>query len=426
MLPPMIEKEVTAWDVRFVEKLQSAETDSVAVNAENNLAQEVVEWDRLSAGKSLTVPAFSCKRVLLDLKNYYCCYPELIISGGKGSMVRVKWAESLYDDSEGMTKSNRDVIEGKYMLGTWDVFLPDGANRRCFNTLWWQCGRYVELFVQTGLQPLVLESFRLLETRYPLEMESGFECDDKRLESVIPIAFRSLQMCSHETFMDCPYYEQMMYIGDTRLQMLITYAWSRDLQLARKAISMLHASGINHTNLVNCAYPAHIMHIIPSFCLWWISMLYDYALWNGDKEFISTFMPKAREIIDLLYMERCGETGLLKSPKGWNLIDWADDINNICFEDETKWSYGVPSDGGSGINSIFNLQMVYTLKQLAALEEYLQEPELASRARRLASQLMDRILILFWDEEKGMFANDLQHRFFSEHCPVYGNSKRRA
>ena len=35
-------------------------------------------------------------------------------------------------------------------------------------------------------------------------------------------------MCAHETYMDCPYYEQMMYVGDTRLEVLTTYAISRD------------------------------------------------------------------------------------------------------------------------------------------------------------------------------------------------------
>ena len=31
-------------------------------------------------------------------------------------------------------------------------------------------------------------------------------------------------MCAHETYMDCPYYEQLQYGGDTRLEILATYS----------------------------------------------------------------------------------------------------------------------------------------------------------------------------------------------------------
>jgi len=45
-----------------------------------------------------------------------------------------------------------------------------------------------------------------------------------------------------ETYMDCPYYEQLQFIMDTRLQMLFTYAVSRDARLAKKALVRAIAS----------------------------------------------------------------------------------------------------------------------------------------------------------------------------------------
>ena len=69
---------------------------------------------------------------------------------------------------------------------------------------------------------MTLERCGFLETRYPLEMESRFRSSDRRLDAIAPLALRSLQMCAHETYMDCPYYEQMMSVGDTRLEALTT------------------------------------------------------------------------------------------------------------------------------------------------------------------------------------------------------------
>ena len=84
-------------------------------------------------------------------------YPEVITSGGAGSLVRIHWQESLFNEANTKTKGNRDEIEGKYFVTIWhgcdgigDAFLPDGGTQRKFETLWWQCGRYVEVVVQTA------------------------------------------------------------------------------------------------------------------------------------------------------------------------------------------------------------------------------------------------------------------------------------
>jgi alpha-L-rhamnosidase len=414
-LPPMMEKEITTWKIRFVEKLSSMDTESTAVEYNNHLDTELEVWEGLLTGTPVTIPPNTGKRIIADLENYFCAYPAIVVSNGKGSTVRIRWAEALYDDAKGTRKSNRNSIEGKFMLGGWDMFKPDGGSRRRFDTLWWSAGRYVEIFVQTREEPLTLEWLKLVETRYPLEKESSFACDDKRLEGVIPVAFRSLQMCSHETYMDCPYYEQMMYAGDTRLQVLSTLSWTLDSRLPKKAVGIRCESGINHAHMIACAYPAYGVNVIPSFCLWWISMVHDYALWRGEKAFIRALMPKARDMMDRFLQDR-DETGLVKTALGWNFYDWANDCDNLFYEDPKQWSYGVPSDGGTGINSIFNLHLVLTLNRIAQLEDYLQETELAGRANRLAAELMTNIVEKFWDEKKGMFADDLQHQFYSEHA----------
>ena len=116
------------------------------------------------------------------------------------------------------------------------LVLPDGGDGRLFTTHWWRSGRYCLLEVKAGETPLTIRRLALDEARYPLENEGAFECGDQELGPVIRIAVRGLQMCSHETFMDCPYYEQLMYVGDTRLEMLTTYVVSRDDRLVRRGI----------------------------------------------------------------------------------------------------------------------------------------------------------------------------------------------
>src|SRR4029434_11025790 len=90
--------------------------------------------------------------------------------------------------------------------------------------------------VSTAEEELTFERVTLHETRYPLEMESTFAASDVRMERIVPMMVRAMQMCAHETYMDCPYYEQLMYAGDTRLEVLTTYVMTRDDRLPRKAL----------------------------------------------------------------------------------------------------------------------------------------------------------------------------------------------
>ncbi len=401
-LPPMLEAERRVGTVRFAADVPSADTRTVPVRAEDHLADEAGAWGRLLQGEPLTVPAHTRRRVIIDLEDYYCAYPEVITSGGRGASICILWAESLFHEPKARTKGNRDEIEGKYFFGVGDTFKPDGGEHRRFDTLWWQAGRYIEMLVQTDDEPLTIEDLRLRETRYPLEMESAFEASDPRLAEVIPIAFRALQMCSHETYMDCPYYEQLMYVGDTRLEALTTYVTTRDDRLPRKALRMFDVSR-RPSGLTQSRYPSRVTQVIPPFSLWWVAMVYDYALWRGDRAFIEGLMPGVRSVIDSFLSFR-NDDGLVQAPNGWNYMDWV-----------PAWRWGIPPDGEFGVSGVINWQLVWVLTMAAELEGWAGEPELGARARRLAHELAQRAVAAFWDEDRGLLADDLARRHFSEH-----------
>jgi hypothetical protein len=52
------------------------------------------------------------------------------------------------------------------------------------------------------------------------------------------ICARAMQMCCHEMLFDCPYYEQQMYPGDTRIQLQVLSALSQDDRMIRRAIEL--------------------------------------------------------------------------------------------------------------------------------------------------------------------------------------------
>lgn len=401
-LPPMVDVIRSIAAVRHVSAPSSPDTQGIPIRSVDDLVHEHALWEGIVARVPVTVPAHTVRRVILDLEEYSCAYPVVVTDGGRGGYVRLHWAETLFAHPTGPDKGHRNEIEGKYFRGYGDTFLPDGGSGRLFNTLWWQCGRYLELFVQTLSEPLIIERVDLRETHYPLVQESSFETDDIRLLHVSRLALRTLEMCMHETYIDCPYYEQLQYVGDTRLDALATYVLTRDDRLPRKALCAFDVSR-RHDGLTQSRYPSRVRQTIPPFALWWVAMVYDYALWRDDPAFVAQRLPGVRNVVEgyLRYVE---SDGLLHAPRGWNYVDWA-----------IGWHWGVPPGGESGTSAVLHWQLVLVLTLMAQLEGVFGDPELATRARRLAAALADSGTRVYWSAERGLLADDPAHDAFSEH-----------
>jgi|GEM_PF-240790 len=405
-LPPMLEAPIRHLSVRYVGTVAVAGNPAEEpLSSDLAFPNEIEGWDAWANGLApLTLPPGSVRRAIIDLNNYYCLYPTLVSTGGKGAEIRLHWAEALYRrEEESYVKRNRNDVEGCWFRGVGDTFKLEGGTGRVWNTLWWHAGRYTEVMIRTEEEELILEPLQLRETRYPLEAESRFACSDERLNRFVPMAVRSLQMCAHETYMDCPYWEQLMYVGDTRLETLMTYALSRDGGLPRKALHMFDVSRTNYTGLAACAFPDESGKIIPSFSLFWVAMIHDYAMWKGDSEFVRNLMPGMRNNLDLLLLH-LNDDLLLRQPRGWPFMDGI-----------SAWRGGNPPDGGEGVNATYHWLAVYTLKRAAQLELYAGVPELAQRYEVLAIRMAAAGHSAFWHEERRLYADDRTHESFSEH-----------
>ena len=403
-LPAQLAVPRVGGQVRHVSDGTWSHVEMVPVVPGTHLESEEATWQTLLDGIApLVVPPHKCRQVIIDLDDYVCAYPQIELSGGKGSELTIGWAEALYIDYSSHTKGQRDEVEGRTFVALCrDIIKSDGGIHRRFEPLWWRAGRYVELLIKTDDDPLTIDSFCLLETRYPLEMQSSFSSSDERLDVVIPAALRGLQMCAHETFMDCPYYEQLMYVGDSRLESLTTYVISTDDRLPRKSVKMFGLSRLPD-GLTQARYPSRDIQVIPPFSLWWVGMVYDYALWRGDRAFVAELLPGMRATLDA-FLAHVQPDNLLKAPVGWNFSDWVAD-----------WSLGVPRDGVDGFSGLLNWHLVYTLGLAVRLEEWVGDDYLARRWQSWSEKVALAINPAFWDEQRGLFADDLEHQHFSEH-----------
>lgn len=390
-------------------QVHDAAPETPRVEACHHDAGLAAAWQAMSAGQApLRVAAGRRVRFLMELDDYTCVHPEFTVSGGRDAEIRVGYEEALYGQcGDWNSKGNRSEIEGKFFCGRYDLFRPDGRSRRTFSTLWWRACRYLEVEIRAGGAPVTLHAFRLRETRYPLENEGRFSASDGRLAEAMPMMFRTLQVCSHETYSDSAYAENLTYVGDTVLQCLATYVTSHDDRLARKAIHLFDLTR-NPAGLVQSRVPCRFSQVIPTYSLLWVNMLRDYALWRRGDDFVREKLPGARAVLEYFH-GIANREGLAVAPEGWNFCDWV-----------PGWKNGMPVDGWDGASGLINLHYLGALRAAVELETRFGSSRFAAEYAERATRLVKGLLEAFWCPRRQCLAEDREGTLFSEHSQALG------
>jgi alpha-L-rhamnosidase len=357
----------------------------------------------LNKQKSLHVPAHSEVSFLLDQTYLTMGYPQLHVSGGKESRIKITYAEALFD-SNGI-KGNRNEINGKIIEGVYDVFLADGGKDRTFAPLWIRTWRYIQLDITTKEEDLAIESFTGVYTAYPFESNASFVSNDSSLKKFWETGWRTARLCAQETYYDCPYYEQLQYIGDTRIQALISLYVSGDDRLMRNALELFDDSRIA-AGITYSRYPSHIAQFIPPFSLLWIAMIHDYYMHRTDDAFISQFLPGIRAVLD--YFEgHLDDNYLIHNLEWFNFADWAD-----------EFYWGVPPGIDSGHSTLIALQYVYALQFASDLFSYFDLQDEAIRYQKLSSEIQSSINTRCYDKDKRLYAETPKKEIFAQHANI--------
>ena len=352
---------------------------------------------------ALMIPPHSQASILFDNGELTTAYPELTVSAGNGASVRITYAEALRD-AKGV-KGNRNEIAGKEISGIYDDFLPDGAEGRTFSPLVWRTWRYLQLDVNTQDQALSITQFRSWFTAYPFEERAKFSADDPELSAIWSIGWRTARLDAHDTYMDTPYWEQLQYIGDTRIQALLSSTVAGDDRLARQAIVAFDNSRIPD-GITLSRYPTALFQAIPTFSLMWVGMLKDFALYHDDAQFVREHLPGTRATLDW-FLTHQRSNGLLGKLPWWAFIDWTD-----------GFPFGVPPQTATGDSSPITLQFVEALLDATQLEATYGDPVRAELYRKAALRASDAVRRLCWDETSGLIADTPEHAHYSQQANI--------
>jgi alpha-L-rhamnosidase len=360
------------------------------------------------APAAFTIPAKTHVRLLLDMSHLTTAYPVLQYGGGAGAVIKIGYAEALYYPLTGERrgeKGNRNEVEGKEFVGNYDLIVADGGPNRRFSTLWWRTYRYLELTIDTQAEPLIIEDLSGIYTSYPFERRQQIDAGSPLVSQILDVGWRTARLCAHESFMDCPYYEQLQYAGDTRIQALVSLYASGDARLMRNAISLLNDSRTAEGATMSRA-PTRQQQYIPPFSLWWIGMVHDYFMYVDDRAFVGEMLPGVRAVLQFFgrYQKPNGSLAVLP---WWNYADWT-----------REWIRGVPPREADGSSAILDLQLLLAYDWAAHLEAAVGSTALEAEYRAAANRLRQRIRSLYWDAGKRLFADTPAHKQYSQHANV--------
>lgn len=382
------------------------------------------KWQEFIEGKGvLEIPSDTEEIIEISAGEELTGYISLALSAGKNAEITLTYAEAYVQEEQvgpdhvALKKDRLDQKNG-HLEGYQDHYCTAGLGTEItpeiYEPFWFRTFRFVQLRIKTGAEPIILQRFDYQETGYPLEVSTSVKTSDKSLSDIWEISERTLRRCMHETYEDCPYYEQLQYIMDSRTQILYTYSVSADDRLARKCIDDL-ARAQRYDGLLNCSYPNCNPNIIPGFSIYYILMIYDHMMYFGDRKLVEKYMPTVERILQF-FEERLsskgyvGKTGgLIMEEAFWSFIDWAEEWNPTS---------GMPPDGLKGPITMESLLYIYGLQHAAKLAEYLGRKDEAAQFTERAVKVQNAVRTYCIGAD-GMVQDGPGTEEYSQHCQVF-------
>jgi len=214
----------------------------------------------------------------------------------------------------GVVRQDDERLGLRYVArGTHDRF-------ESFDSLGFRCASIaVRASEPVRLRPLVV-----CERLYPHPEGPRFACSDPRLEQIWAVGRRTVDLCSHDAYLDCPTREQRAWTGDFVVHQMVDLATSADWRLACWNVEL--AASPRPDGMLPMAAGGDIEHLdfsyIPDWALHWVRALHNLYRYTGDRELVARLLPVTENVLRWFVPFQDGD-GLLTDVTGWVIIDWS-------------------------------------------------------------------------------------------------------
>lgn len=261
---------------------------------------------------------------LLDLGREEVGFLTLRLHSGTPQRITVAYGEHILDGCV------RQKIDGRDFSVEYGAAAGENEYLNPFRRL--GC-RYLELFCE---RPVTLHAAGLRPTVYPLR-ELPFDAGTPQRQAIYDVCVRTLILCMHEHYEDCPWREQALYAMDSRNQILAGYYAFGETRFPRACLALM-AQDRREDGLLAITYPCGIDLTIPSFSLHYFTEVLEYTAFTGDLTLARENWQKLLSVLRV-FTDRVGADGLIPSFGGrshWNFYEWSDGLSGTLGQGEAE------------------------------------------------------------------------------------------
>jgi len=256
--------------------------------------------------------------------------------------------------------------------------------------------RYLQLHVYARRVKIHYAGVR--SVHYPVADTAGIGLSDALHQKIYDTCRRTLLLCMHEHYEDCPWREQALYGMDSRNQMLAGYYVFGEYDFAKSSIETL-ARSLRRDHMLELCAPGRVAVNIPSFSMMYVVALWEYLLYSGDRDFVLKMLPAAEEIAESA-VSRIRSNGLAPRYSGvdkWNFYEWSENLDgsDSFFKAVGENRYDAP----------MNAFLVLCVNRLGLIYDSLGKKAEAERMLRISKELSKAVHTHFYNPQTGMYAS---------------------
>lgn len=359
-----------------------AEQDTPPVDVYMDMTASVaLEQKQLPITFPLTIPPTSeqrAQRYLLDFGRALIGWLEFEVEAAEGAILDVLGFEGIQNGELMMTELMNNSL--RYTCRTGHQAYRSHL-RRGF--------RYLLLSVHSTPSPLTILQIKTALATYPGPARGSFVCSDERLTRIWQMCTYTLRLCTEDTFVDCPTYEQTFWVGDSYTDALVHAVVHGDMRVVERCMRLC-ADSLRISPLVNSQLPSGWDNIIPNWSWFWTLGCYEYYMATGDISFVRDLYPALQQ--QAAFIDRVRNSHGLFEMQAWNFLEWAhlDEGPGYLMAHESMLACAV-------------------LKKTAELADVVGHAQDAARWLQVARELQDALNRAFWSEQQQAYVDSLHN-----------------